>query len=381
MSERKKILILFDGGHIAYSPTIAQLYDELENDFEVTVFAQHPGDFSDNTVLPYRLITYKSVNRLGQYFYRCLFRFAMLFSGDARKVNHINSKIKSQDYFLRFLKIKKYVRQKKFDKIICVDMKNLFFVNTILKSRSYFLPLELCSNENLLSFIDLNLVDCVIIQSQIRYEYLFKDKRLKIFLIQNAPTFDNSLIKEKRNGLIYTGTAWHPFGFDYCLDYLIEYPNEQLTVLGAVKDKLISKNAAYKQLLLNQRLIVTDKYLPDAAVVEFVSNYEIGFCFYNFNVEWINNFNVWTAPSGKMFKYMAAGVPVICNKIIGFDFVDEFGSGIRIDSFDPDTIRSAIEKIRGDYNRYVNGALKAAVHFSFDKAVKPFIAFTRTDII
>jgi glycosyltransferase involved in cell wall biosynthesis len=380
MSERKKILILFDGGHIAYSPTIAQLYNELEKDFEVTVFTQDPNDFSKNVQLPYRLEMYSMPGRISRLFYKIMYKFLLLFNDEAKQINK-HLKGKHVDYFFRFLRIKKYVKQKKFDKIICVDLKNLFFVNTVLKTRSYFLSLELCNNENILPFVDFKLVDCVIIQSAIRYEYLLKQMKIRTFFIQNAPTFNRSLIKEKRAGHIYTGTAWDPFGFGYCLDYLKENPNERLTVLGAVKDKLINKNNEYKKLIVNKRLIITDKYIPDAAVVEFISSYEIGFCFYNFEHQWINNFNYLSAPSGKIFKYMAAGVPVICNKIIGFEFVDEFECGIRIDSFDPSTIRLAVEKIRADYDTYVNGALKAAAHFSFDKAVKPFIDFAKEDII
>ncbi len=379
MSEREKILILFEGAHIAYSPTIAQLYGELEKNFEVTIFTQDPKDFTTDYTVPYRLALYKPPRRFSKLFYWLLFQTVALFNTEARKINkHLTGK--HVDYFFRYLKIKEYIQQKKFDKIICVDLKNLFFVNYMLKTSSYFLSLELCRDEKVLPLIDVNLVDCVIIQSKIRYDYLFKDKQLQAFYIPNAPTFNRQLIKAKRAGLIYTGTAWDPFGFGYCLNYLKENPTEQVVVLGAVKDKLIKKNEAYQQLILNNRLLISDKYIPDADVVEFISGYEIGFCLYNFDYAWINNFNYLSAPSGKVFKYLAAGIPVICNKIPGFAFVDEFACGVQIEKFDPGTIQAAIDKIRNNYAQYVQGAVTAAEHFSFDKAVQPFMDFAKTDI-
>ena len=125
---------------------------------------------------------------------------------------------------------------------------------------------------------------------------------------------------------------------------------------------------------------MTDKYIPDEDVVEFISGYEIGFCFYNFDYAWINNFNYLSAPSGKLFKYLAAGIPVICNKTIGFAFVDEFECGLQIEKFDPGTIQAAIDMIRNNYDHYVHGAVTAAEHFSFDKAVQPFINFAKATI-
>lgn len=379
MSVRKKILILFEGAHIAYSPTIAQLYGELEKDFEVTIFAQNPGDFSKNISLPYRLEVYKYKKGISSYFYRAMFMLKSLVSKEAKQVALISNG-NFQDYYFRFFRIKQFVNRKQFDKIICVDVKNLLFVNSILKTRSYFLSLELFSHEKLMPLINTSLIDCVIIQSPMRYEYIFKNKTIRTFYIQNAPVYNAALIKEKRSGLIYSGTAWAPFGFEYCLNYLKEHNNEQLTVLGTLKDKLIEENSAFAELLSTKRLIINPNYISDEEVVPFIADFEIGFCFYNFDFDWINTFNYLSAPSGKIFKYLAAGVPVICNKIPGFDFVDEFECGVRLNNFDPNSIEAAVKKIRSNYTHYINGTTKAAEHFSFNKAVKPFLEFAKADI-
>ena len=43
--KREKIIILFAGAHLAYSPTILQLYDALTVSNDVTIFSQIIPDF------------------------------------------------------------------------------------------------------------------------------------------------------------------------------------------------------------------------------------------------------------------------------------------------------------------------------------------------
>lgn len=382
MRKKQQILILFDGPHIAYSPAVAQLHKALSANFNLTVFTQNPGDFSKNTTLPFAVEVFNYKNGISKIFYRISFKLVSLFNKEAKRIGkNIGGKNVYVDYFFRFLKIREYIASGKFDKIICVDLKNLFFVNVMLKTNSYFLSLELCTHEKLLPLLNLNLIDCVIIQSQIRYTYLFKTAVIKTFIIQNAPTYINGLIKEKRAGLIYNGTAWDAFGFGYCLNFLNACPAETLFVLGAIKKESIGNINLLQKLTRDKQLTVAAAYIPDEEVVACISDYEIGFAFYNFDFSQIDNYNYRTAPAGKIFKYMAAGVPVICNNIPGFDFVDEFGCGIRLDQFDAATIQSAVEKIRANYDQYVSGAIRAAKHFSFDTAVKPFIDFIEKDPI
>ena len=136
-------------------------------------------------------------------------------------------------------------------------------------------------------------------------------------------------------------------------------------------------NNSYKDLLTGGRLIINEEYIENDDLVKYFSQFEIGFCFYNFQVKWINHFNYKSAPSGKLFKYLAAGVPVVCSDIIGFKFVTEFKCGVLIDDLDPEKINEAIKQIRNNYDEYAENAVTAAKHFSFDKAVKPYLDFIR----
>ena len=177
-------------------------------------------------------------------------------------------------------------------------------------------------------------------------------------------------------GSVYCGTAWNPFGFYHCLDFIKTFPEYTLNVKGALPsaDKARVKTE-YQDLMTGGRLIFDSDYLDDDALVDYLRRFKIGFCFYNFEIEWVNNFNYHSAPSGKMFKYMAAGVPVIGQDILGLKPVKEFDCGVLITDLEPATIKRAVEKIEGNFDYYSQNCLKAAEHYSFDKMIEPFIDY------
>ncbi|MBK6390588.1 MAG: hypothetical protein IPF70_08470 [Saprospiraceae bacterium] len=113
-------------------------------------------------------------------------------------------------------------------------------------------------------------------------------------------------------------------------------------------------------MLKENRLIINSNYFENEEVVEYISNYEIGFCFYNFKIPWIDNYNYMTAPSGKLFKYLAGGVPVVAIDITGFKFIEDFECGVLIKSLQEEEIRRAVVTVRENYNQYVENAVKAA---------------------
>jgi glycosyltransferase involved in cell wall biosynthesis len=368
--KRKRILIFFDGAHLAYSPTVTQLYDELSQEFEVTIVAHDPEKVTNQRVQNRNVIYYSYRTGKVTYFYRAVYKLLSFFNTYARFLK--NNQLDFNVYFSEFLLLKKLLKRKRFDRVIAVDLKNLFLCS-VLNQRADFLSLELCANEHLVPVLNHQLIDCVIIQSIERKKYLFKDMPLTVFYVQNAPVFRPISIQEKRKGLIFSGTAWDAFGFYYCLKYINKYPGEQLTVQGVVlKPDNERIHAEYAHLLQENRLVINKKYFENDEVAEYLSHYEIGFCFYNFKVPWIDNYNYKTAPSGKLFKYLAAGVPVVGIDIIGFNFIKEFECGVLINNLDEESIQKAVLKIRDNYKFYVQNAIKAAQHFSFDQLLKPY---------
>ncbi|MEO6330485.1 MAG: hypothetical protein ABIO55_16235 [Ginsengibacter sp.] len=375
MQQKDKILILFDGWHLAYSPTINQLYDILSRDYDVTIVAETSKKFVDQKLPGKNVIYYECTKKKPIFIYKIYFAFLSLKNKEARILNA--NKIKFREYYYRFRLLKKLLQVNQFKRIIAVDIKNLFYCS-LLKQRVDFISLEIGIAENLLPLIDTTLVNCVIIQSKERLNYLFKSKVFKVFFIQNAPVYKEVFYSSLKKGLLYGGTAWDPFGFYHCLEYLRIFKDETLTVNGAVPVPDRKKiNNSYKDLLIDGRLIINEEYIENDDLVKYFSQFEIGFCFYNFQVKWINHFNYKSAPSGKLFKYLAAGVPVVCNDIIGFKFVTEFKCGVLIDDLSPQKINEAIKEIRNNHDEYAGNAITAAKHFSFDKAVKPYLNFIK----
>ena len=106
---RKKVLILFDGHHLAYSPTVIGLYDLLSQEFDVTITAAHPETFN-NQELPGRKVLYtklkfKRINRL----YKLWFYLNPFSSKTIQYFKKLQ--IDYREYFYYFFFIKKAIRK------------------------------------------------------------------------------------------------------------------------------------------------------------------------------------------------------------------------------------------------------------------------------
>ena len=373
---KEKIIILFNGTHLAYSPTVTQLYDALSETADVTIFAEIVQGFIPQKLTGRKVVYYEDqVQPQPSFLKKIRYFFLRRFNRPAKRLEAFGFKLK-RDYYA-FHRTEKIIRQGKYERIIAVDIQNLFYC-TVMGIHADFISLELGTGENLLPFVNRKLIDCVISQSTERLNYLFKNTEgLKIFIIPNSPVFkEQPLFEGEKKGLLYGGTAWDPFGFYHCLDYLRNYKDTPLTVQGALPGEEREKiSAEYSDLISEGLLHLNDNYLGNDDVVKYFSQFEIGICFYNFDVEWIRHFNYQSAPSGKMFKYLAAGVPVLAINIIGFKFIEEMNCGVLINDLKPESIRAGIEQIRSKYSLFRANTQIAAAHYSFDIAVKPYIDY------
>jgi len=370
---KKKITILFSGAHLAYSPTVIGLYDLLSKHFDVGIIAESPEAF-DFERLTNRNVIYREKltdkNRLR--FYRRLYDLRSIFDKEIAALKQMNF---DTDVIYDFTRVRKMLAAESPDFIIAVDFRNLLYAQ-VLKRQVEFLSLEIVPNDEFYNRCDFKNINSVIVQTKERYEYLFKDEKFKTFFIQNAPVFTKAENQVRRSGLVYCGTAWNPFGFYHCLEFLKAFPEYTLNVKGATTSEDKARvEREYQDLILSGRLIFDSDYLDDAAVVDYLRQFKIGFCFYNFELEWINTFNYHSAPSGKMFKYMAAGVPVIGQNISGLKPVEEFDCGVLIKDLKPESIKKAVEKIEENFDYYSQNCLQAAAHYSFDKTIKPYVDY------
>ena len=378
---KEKIIILFAGAHLAYSPTITQLYDALSEAADVTIFAETDPGFIPQKLTERKVIYFEdAVQPKPTFSKKIRYFFLRRFNKPAMRLEAMGFKLKN-DYY-RFRRTEKIIQEGKYDRVIAVDVKNLFYCS-VMEIHADFISLELGIGEDLVPLINKSLIDCIITQSTDRLNYLFKNwEGIKIFIIPNSPIYtEQPLFAGERKGLLYGGTAWGPFGFYHCLEYLRKFKDTPLTVQGALPGEERKKiTEEYSDLIAENLLRLNDNYLSNDAVVNYFSQFEIGICFYNFEIEWIRHFNYQSAPSGKIFKYLAAGVPVIAINIIGFKFIEEMQCGVLINDLTPESIRAGIEKIRSNYSYYRTNTQIAAAHYSFDKAVKPYMDYVKAAV-
>jgi len=127
-------------------------------------------------------------------------------------------------------------------------------------------------------------------------------------------------------------------------------------------------------LIYQGSLVIDNSYLDGKDFINYISDFAIGFCFYDIILT-RSSFNYRTAPSGKLFSYYAAAVPVIALNIPGLSSVDEFKTGVLKDTYDPDVIMQAVEKILKNYKYYSNNCKTAADYYAFDRNCYQFMNY------
>jgi glycosyltransferase involved in cell wall biosynthesis len=378
---KKKALVLTLNDYIIYQPSILNLYDFMQDSFEVTIVSflpQHATKTKDET----RNIIYLETN----FFLKQFFQKADFFLSHAFRF--INKLFPGKTYY--YLYYNKYLpwilksairkHQWKADVVIAADFPALHVAQQTYGS-VHLVSLEIENNTNPIhKKIDRSKVKSVFIQSMERYEYLFPQIQLPVFYVQNAPVFDRQKkFGYDRKDFIWAGAMERRLAVMDCIRFFDTYPAFRLVLKGGGDKKSLRKiNENYAHLLAADRIMIDRSYLPAASFLDFLAHFRIGICFYSW--ELINaNFNYATAPSGKLFMYLAAGVPVIACNIPGFKLVEEFGAGVLVDDFEPATILNAVKIIEADYSRFSEGCFKAAAHYSFDERVMPYIDYLLKD--
>lgn len=270
--------------------------------------------------------------------------------------------------FLKLLCSLRKIRAKQFSLAIGVDSIGYCAIKSTFPN-AVFLSLEVV-RDIFWSLSQKIGIEKLIIQTEERRDYLLRDMpNVSTYYLQNSPIFDCNFNTPIRSGfrLIYFGNISDSHGVEYCAD-LLNHLDESytLTLKGAIYDRykaiLVSK---YSSLLNSHRLILDNEYVEQANVVRFLSDYDLGFCIYSESIIKSNDFNYISCPSGKLFNYYAAGIPVIGTHIIGLKSVSEFNTGILLDTNSPENIKAAVETIKRNYREYVKNCYRAAEVFDF----------------
>ena len=372
---KNKVMILFPEGNFPYSPTTLNLVHFLAKHFEVFLLTSgfsddHSVDTSLFTHIPLNLSNSKTSNNI-------LFRIVRKVRRKLFPTSNDGTIIPIQDRH-KFELIAKHIRNIKPFTIIAIDLFALFCCKR-LDVECIFLSLEIPSESIYLNSLSHSKIEYVIIQSSDRYEYLFKGLTYKppCFILPNTPVFK---YPEKRtiasNKLIYNGYIWSAFGPQFCLSFVVKYPEFELHLKGNRNgEELIDVYFPY--LKNSDHVFIDERYLQKHELDLYLQNFSIGFCFYNFSHPFIqrNAFNYETGPSGKLYAYLGMGLPVICSKIKAFKIVEEFEAGILIEDYSPDSIKAAVDKILANYSFFSDNALKLAEQNCFAKHIGPIIDY------
>ena len=368
----RKILIVFYGDHLPYSPSTLSIFYFLKREgYLVNILANSPNSNYSSQKIEDESILYISTSNLRLSFIKTLVIVLL------KLLNKLFRRSRGDEWVLNTPIDSVYIKNIKKqnpDVIIAVDFFSLWCVQQ-LKRESHLLSLQI-EDDVYYKRCKVNLIKSVIIQSKERYDYLF-DGNLKppIFIFPNSQAYlDFVPPYEERNqySLVYSGSALIDFGIFSCLDFLVDYEDYSLTIKGSVP--LATKlgiEKFYNELLVQKRLIIDETYLSAEELTRYLSRFRIGFAFYDFyRFTNLRNFNYYTAPSGKMYQYFNSGVPVIGNAHSGFSIVIEKGAGEIVGSLGSYSIKKAIDTIEHNYLAIARSAKEASKEFDLDKYLK-----------
>lgn len=359
------ISIIFPDYNLAYSPTTIGLYTELKSNFLVEVYCISP---SQKNVKIINDINIHYINRLSFFSKFYLFLKYSILSMFSNLENIDFYRFKRQENI--------YAVTKKIDKshlIIAIDTDTYWFYRSKGFNKIIFLSLEIKEKDTLIEFVRRIPPLACIIQSKIRHNYYFPKNESKFLELPNSMIYKSvpKLDMKSRETIIFNGTALKEFGLISIIEFIKKYSDYSLHILGSINEE------SKKILSRNLRVSYNSNYLENHDMIEEISRYKYGICFYERKYKHINTFNYETAPSGKLFAYLSAGVPVICTNQIGLKFIVDNKCGIQIENSSPENILDAINHIDSNYDLFSENCKELAKKLSFDNYSDKIIEFIK----
>jgi glycosyltransferase involved in cell wall biosynthesis len=357
---RKNLLIIFPDEWLAYAPTVLNIADSMSDFFNVRIIAVDIGTFRGNAEI-------KNVEfiKIDLSTMRLFSKFRLY---------------KPFKALLLYRKAKELLDHEDISTVIGVDSMGLFVAQK-LHARPHFLSLEI-KRDIYFRLCNSDRIESVVIPNKERLDYLFHDEPANVFFLQNAPPFKRIQSIERNSReckLIFFGHALPEHGILSCLDAMNTLKDKtfQLTIKGLVPENINAEiEKEYSDLLSSGKIVIDTEYLKQEQVNNYLSGFSIGFCLYNLDfVPGSNADYLISAPSGKLFNYYAAGVPVIGSDIMGLRSVREFDTGILLSYPTGDRIKEAIITISANIEYYRKRCIEAAEHFDFNKAIIPYREF------
>lgn len=348
--KNKDVLIVFPDEWLSYSPTIINLaHCFMQKGDNVEIIAMRNGNYSNENIKGLN-ISYIDTNNY---------------------INELFNNICSYKTYKLFLLIMNLVKiRKKYDIVIGIDSLG-YLACKITRKKTIYLSLEVVKDKyfDICSFLG---IDKMIIQSKERMEYLLENKKVQYFKLPNSPIYtdiniDTNICTKKR--IVYFGNVCRAHGIYDCIDAL-KYLDDNFSLeLHGIISLNVHKDifSKYKKYIKEGRLILSKKYIPENDIINYLSHYYIGLCFYDFTLIGKNDFNYISCPSGKLYNYYAAELPVVGNDILGLRSCKKYNCGRLLKEVNGLNIAKAILSIEKEYMNIKNNCKIAAKENDFYK--------------
>lgn len=362
MDKQRKAFILFPDTWLSYSPSIINLAKVMiECGWQVTLVAFHDGSYHKTVDVD---VSYVVPTRAIRKFVGVLKLFSVY-----------------RFFALSFRAFQ--LRNAGFELVIGVDSLG-YLITRLFFSRPIYFSLHI--RRTLSAFLCKKLrIDRMIIQTPERLELTFRDcayRPTDVWFIQNSPILDRNRKPPARHDrsqfrVIYFGNvAKNHYGIENCIELLGHVLDDvTLTLKGPVTPEYRRElETNYDRFVSSGRLSFDSEYIPQDEVIPWLEGFDLGLCFYDQGEILRSDPNIISAPSGKMFNYLAAGLPTIGSKLSGLRILAEFGAGILIEGQDPKAIGEAVMEIRRSYETFTQGCRKAALKNDFRVMAERFLS-------
>lgn len=284
------------------------------------------------------------------------------------------------------------------------DMKVVYFLPFVMKHTVfYYYNLEILTpyiskefiNDNLRSYIRYKIeypirklqeiiytrnVKLFIIQDDLRRRLSEKYhiKHRNTLLIPNSYVLDcNSIIDEPGTGIIYSGGIKRAFLIGQ-FDKLKKIKNISVTFSGHMDQWCQCRAIELKK--TNPNIKFYEKNLSPEEHTEYLRKFAVGLVWYSPLKEDEQNYYIGLA-SGKMFKHLSLGQPIIAVKCPGITAeVNKYKLGVVID--DISELEEAYAKIISNYKYYQSNIISTyKKKYDFKQVIKPLLECIEKDVV
>ena len=204
-------------------------------------------------------------------------------------------------------------------------------------------------------------------RKRVAHKYLISHKRT--MLIPNSYVLDNDIKSDvERSGIVYSGGARK----QYLIDYLHNFKSiTKVPVVFAGSFDEWSKEQILKLHRTNSNIVMENQILDLDEYTEYLQKYAVGLVCYSMSDN--DNINYMGLSSGKFFKHLSIGQPVIvmgCPRISRE--VRRYNLGVVVQ--DASQIEEAYQKIMDNYSYYFENVVRTYQNkYDFHKIIKPFL--------